>query len=225
MAILYEAETQEVIDYISDLHGNVPFHRQAARHQYSFSSRPFAEQLAVWNKVWHTQNHFWIRVHAFFFLEKYMKKEQHLREMWPVIVSWQDEVDDWGLCDALAKVYTRILELMPDEVFTQLQQWNLSADPWKRRQSVVSLLYYSRTKKKFLSFEAIAGQILPLLEDSEYYVQKGVGWTLREMYNVYPEKTLQLMSENIKRISSKAFPAAIEKMPVDVVGMLKDMRR
>ena len=62
--------------------------------------------------------------------------------MWPVIVGWQDSVDDWGLCDALAKVYTKILEIAPDEVYRVLKRWNVDADLWKRRQSVVSLLYY-----------------------------------------------------------------------------------
>jgi hypothetical protein len=38
-----------------------------------------------------------------------MNKPGALQAMWPVIVKWQDQVDDWPLCDALAKFIQRFL--------------------------------------------------------------------------------------------------------------------
>ena len=70
-----------------------------------------------------------------------------LQVMWPVIVKRQDQVDDWPLCDALAKIYTKVLVVAPAKAYAQLKKWNKNPDLWKRRQSVVSLLYYSCTKK------------------------------------------------------------------------------
>jgi 3-methyladenine DNA glycosylase AlkD len=219
-----KAEISEVLAHLRSISGNVPLHRMESKRGYSFSARPFAEQLAIWDHLWRTENHFWTRVHAFFFLEKHMKKEASLRQMWPVIVGWQNQVDDWGLCDALAKLYTRILELMPDEVYRQLQEWNTDPDLWKRRQSVVSLLYYSRTKKQYLPFEKITALLTPLITDREYYVQKGVGWALRELYNIYPAQALAYLKEHLADLSGAVLATATEKMDPALRGDLKAMR-
>jgi 3-methyladenine DNA glycosylase AlkD len=221
----YPVQLQEVLTHLHSVRGNVPLHRRESRRVYSFSAWPFAEQMAVWDVLWRTNNDFWIKLHAFFFLERHLKKDSELREMWPVVVCWQDQVDDWGLCDALAKIYTKILELEPVTVYEQLKIWNKDQDLWKRRQSVVSLLYYSRTKKLFLTFNEIEQLISPLLADKEYYVQKGVGWSLRELHTVYPDETLPWLKANIKLISSIAFTIAIEKVDAVTRNELKALRR
>lgn len=200
-------------------------HRKASKHSYSFSEKCFAEQLAIWNSIWKRGNNSWLRVHAFFFLERNINNVDALKQMWPVVVKWQDDVDDWGLCDALAKIYTNILVALPDEVYAQLKKWNRDNNLWKRRQSVVSLLYYSRTKRKHLPFEKIILLIMPLIDDKEYYVQKGVGWALRELWTVYPNKTLSFLKKNIKIISPIAFTIAIEKLRASGKKTLKALRK
>ena len=141
--------------------------------------------------------------------------------MWPVIVEWQNSVDDWGLCDSLSKVYTKIIEVNEAAVYVQLKAWNTDEDKWKRRQSVVSLLYYSRTKKRFLTFSQIEQLTHPLLKDKEYYVQKGVGWALRELHNVYPNETFARLKTHIRSVSSIAFTIALEKMDTDAKDRLQ----
>ena len=138
---------------------------------------------------------------------------------------WQEQVDDWGLCDALAKIYTKILVVIPGEVYAQLQAWNGSENLWKRRQSVVSLLYYSRTKKQYPSFDQVVQLISPLVADKEYYVQKGVGWALRELHSVYPEQALPWLKANIRQISAIAFTIAIEKMDAAMILEIKGLRK
>lgn len=215
----------EVNQHIAPLGGTVPAHRQAARHAYSFSSNSFAEQLLIWDYIWHHSTDFWTRLHAFFFLERHMRKDKALEEMWPVIVKWQGGVTDWGLCDSLSKIYTRMLELAPEKVYRVLKAWNKDKDLWKRRQSVVSLLYYSRTKKVYLPFNAIEPLITGLLSDKEYYVQKGVGWALREMHNVYPKETKAYLEKNIRKVSSIAFTIAMEKMGEAEKNKFKALRK
>jgi 3-methyladenine DNA glycosylase AlkD len=145
--------------------------------------------------------------------------------MWPVIVHWQDSVDDWGLCDALAKVYTKILVVAPGKVYPVLKEWNKDDNLWKRRQSVVSLLYYSRTKKTHLPFSKLGALITPLLADKEYYVQKGVGWALRECRNVYPKEAHAYLAKHLREISPIAFTIAVEKMAEKEKAVLKALRK
>jgi 3-methyladenine DNA glycosylase AlkD len=216
---------REVLQHVKTVPRSTPLQRKASRHSYSFSKKSFIEQLEIWDGIWKSSNDFWLHAHAFFFLERNMKDKKSIKQMWPVVFRWQDDIDGWGLCDAMAKIYTNILTLLPDKVYSQLKKWNKDSNLWKRRQSVVSLLYYSRTKKKHLSFEKIIRLITPLLTDDEYYVQKGVGWALRELHAVYPGKSLMFLQKNVKKISSTAFTIAIEKLSSSEKAKLKALRR
>jgi 3-methyladenine DNA glycosylase AlkD len=148
-------------------------------------------------------------------------------ELISVIPSWVDHVDNWGHSDYLSKFYTRFLE---EEKFRKiflpiLKEWNSHSDPWKRRQSMVALMYYARTRKNHLPFKTIISFVKPHLEAPEYFVQKGLGWTLRECYNVYPELTYSFIEASYHKISSTAFTAACEKMASHQKERLKRKRK
>jgi 3-methyladenine DNA glycosylase AlkD len=203
----------------------VPAHRRAFKQGFSFSASSFEAQLPLWDYVWKHSGSSRAQLHAFFFLERYVTKKELHHKLWETSADWQELVNDWGLCDALAKINTKALETLPARVYERLKLWNKDEDLWKRRQSIVSLLYYSRTKKIFLPFEKIIALIGPLLEDNEYYVQKGVGWSLREVHNVYPVDTMAFLEQNLMRVSAIAFTIAIEKMGSGKKGILKAKRR
>ena len=61
-----------------------------------------------------------------------------------------------------------------------------------------------------------------LLDDDHYYVQKGVGWALREAWNVYPEETFEFLKKHAHRIATAGWTAATEKLaPRDKKILLK----
>lgn len=205
---------------------SAPAWRAAYKKGYSFSALPFEEQLEIWSYIWkNAGNGYWTRIQPVFFCETFMTKKEKLVASWETLRHWQDDVDHWGYCDSLSKIYTKTLELLPAEVYAQLVKWNTDKDLWKRRQSLVSLLYYSRTKKIVLPYGDIIRLIDPLLEDEEYYVQKGVGWALREVNNVYPKETGKFLDQHIRRISAIAFTAATEKIDAAVKEKLKQKRK
>ena len=76
-----------------------------------------------------------------------------------------------------------------------------------------------------MSFELTRQLLTPLLNDKEYFVQKAVGWTLRESYNVYPKKTYVFINEHIRMISPVAFTTCLEKMTEKEKQALKQKRR
>jgi 3-methyladenine DNA glycosylase AlkD len=214
----------EVVAGIQSVSRVIPAQRALHKFGFSFTKEPFETQLEIWNQIW-ANSGYQVQIHAFFFLERWLNRKELLGTVLQTSVMWQEDVDDWPLNDSLSKINTKALELHTDQVYPQLVQWNQSENLWKRRQSVVSLLYYSRTKKVFLPFQQIAVLVRPLLTDKEYYVQKGVGWTLREMYNVYPEDTYQFLTQHIIDISAIAFTIAIEKMDDERKNELKRHRK
>jgi 3-methyladenine DNA glycosylase AlkD len=94
-----------------------------------------------------------------------------------------------------------------------------------RRQSVLSPLCYARSRKVKPPFNKIIALVKPLLNDPDYYVQKGVGWCLRETGIVYPEKTFVFLTEYHHVITSTAFAAAAEKLPAKQKEQLKLLRK
>lgn len=204
---------------------NAPAQRRIFKQNYSFSDLSSTEQLIIWDFIWNNASDFWIRMHSFLFCESKIRDKDFLVKSWDIIKHWQKKVNNWGDCDALSKIYTKILELIPDKVLEQLERWNKSTNLWDRRQSIVSLLYFSRTKKVILPYNSIIQFIDRLINDKEYYVQKGVGWSLKELYNVYPAETLKYFENNIKKISPIAFTAATEKLNKGDKERLKKLRK
>jgi len=204
---------------------NVAAQTKLSKQKYSFSNFSFSEQLIIWDYIWNNSPDEWTRMQSYLFLDSCIKDKNLLVESWGKIKNWQKRVDNWGDCDALSKIYTKILEIIPAEVLEQIEKWNKSTNLWDRRQSLVSLLYFSRTKKVVLPYNTIVKFIDTIINDPEYYVQKAVGWSLKELYNVYPNETLPYLYENIKKISAIAFSAATEKLKKEDKEKLKRIRK
>ncbi len=142
-----------------------------------------------------------------------------------LLTTWLDKVDNWALSDELSGLYSEYLEDDPSWL-SLYKKWNRSENSWKRRQSLVGLLFYSRfRKKKHLTWKQIKDFIDPLLGDSDYYVQKGVGWTLREAYQWYPETVFDYIYKNSGKIDPVGWYACTEKMSAKEKAALKVRRR
>lgn len=201
----------------------VPQQRQLLKVGYSFSHLSMNEQLAVWNSIWYGCKHHESKAQALFWLSN-IKDINILVEFWPTIKDWITAVDSWDASDNLSSVYVRILEDAENIIYPTLQAWNKSKNSWERRQSLVSLLYYSSARKKVLPHKKIFSLIENLLGDPDKFVQKGVGWTLRECYSVYPEITEKFVRQRATILSATAFSAASEKWPSDLLLELKTTR-
>jgi 3-methyladenine DNA glycosylase AlkD len=153
-------------------------------------------------------------------------KSWNKEELLAVIPSWVNYVDNWAHSDFLSKFYSKFLgdEQHRTYLLNLLKEWNKDKNPWKRRQSMVALIY-PRAPKNPLPFKTIISFVKPHLTDQEYFVQKGVGWALRECYSLYPKLTFDFINEHFDKVSSTAFTAACEKMTVAQKEHLKRKRK
>jgi 3-methyladenine DNA glycosylase AlkD len=202
----------------------VPIQRQIAKEFFSFSKKEFIQQLHIWEEVFHSAKLFETKSQALFFVAEHFKFADK-KILWQSLNRWVKSIDNWAHSDLLSSFYAKILEEEELLVLPTLKKWNSSKFLWERRQSIVSLIYYRRTKKFFVSFGVMKSYIENLLDDKEYYVQKGVGWTLREMRQVYKIETDIFLLKNIGRISSIAFSTSIEHMSKIEKEKLKLIRK
>lgn len=193
---------------------------------FSFSKKTVEENFEIYNSIYHLSGSFEGKNIAFIFLDKNHTKLSIASQL-QILPLWINKVDNWAHSDSLSKYLTRLLahKTSTKEMLSILKKWNSSANLWERRQSLISLYYYARTKKEFINYEISEKLIFNLLFDNEYYVQKAVGWALRESFNAYPKQTFTFIETNIKSISSVAFTTCIEKMSDSQKLILKTKRK
>lgn len=191
---------------------------------FSFHSDPEATFLA-YDAIFQNSRSFEGKNLAFIFLDRNYKHIPAKLQA-KVLPQWVNHVDNWAHSDNLSKFLSRLVELPEtrESMIARINQWNRSKSLWERRQSLVALFYYARTKKQHLPFDYVIGLIETLLHDQEYFVQKAVGWTLRESYNVYPKETYRFLQQHIAGLSPYAFTASTEKMNAKDKAALKEKR-
>jgi 3-methyladenine DNA glycosylase AlkD len=192
---------------------------------FSFSERPIADQWRIWDFIFRASPTFEVITAAFAFADTHRGPELAARRK--LLERWVERSDNWATSDGLSSLYARILEHDRAALLSTLSKWAGSKNPWKRRQSLVSLLYYSRGRdpQRVLPYARLIAFVELQIADPHYYVQKGVGWTIREIYNVYPRETTAWLTKNITRVAAPAWQAATEKLPPATKSELKALRK
>lgn len=202
----------------------VPAQRAIYKKGYSFSHLKPEEQIEIWDSIWQQSNCHDVMTQAIFFWEKHITKID-AEIAWNSLKGWISKVDNWAHSDGLSGLYSYLLEIKPVMVLPQLKKWNKSKNPWERRQSAVGLIHYHSKRKEVLSYTILISFIENLLDDKDYFVQKGVGWALREIGNIYPKETFAFLKKNYTSITGIAFAAASEKLNTKEKEELKKLRK
>lgn len=180
-----------------------------------------SKQNKLWNYVWKNSFYYEAMSSAIYSFQYRQLTESEFK----MIAGWTKRITCWEHSDDLSKIYAQCLEENRQLVLPYLKKWNHSKNFWERRQSVVSLLEYSSKRKRTLPFKQLVSFITPLLKDKEYYVQKGIGWTLREIYNLFPKETLRYIESNLEVIHPNAYSAAVEKLSPAKKKELREKRK
>lgn len=197
------------------LNHNMPTLRQELSTLFSTKEKSYSEDLyPIMEQLWFESDIFDAKMLAVYWLDK--QKPEFLVKNSKAILNWAHAIDNWAHSDGLCAIFARMFEHSPQTVLPVYLKWNKHKNPWLRRCSMVGTFYYSRNRKKQPSFELAKKLITPHLVAKEYYVQKGVGWTIREMYNVYPNKSIKFIKDKNRFLTPIAWVAASEKLPAKI---------
>jgi len=188
----------------------VPEMRNLVQTGYSFYDKSVSEVLTIWTKIISQATTFEEISQALIYYQ-YRKEELSFKHF-VAFKKWIPFIDNWEHSDRMSDLLAILYEKYPKKMYPVYLKWNKHKNPWFRRQSIVGLLYYSSQRKKYPPFSKTISLITPLINDTDLYVQKGVGWTLRELYNVYPEKTYSYLLSHAKEIPPAGWQAATEKL-------------
>ncbi len=198
--------------------------RQLSKQGFGFSALPIEIRLQIWDEIWQNSNSYEVLSQAELFIEYHIKKIKP-EVLWPVLQTWVKRIDNWAHSDSLSSFYSKIFLAFPQEIYGQLMSWSDSDNLWERRQSLVVVACIMRNKKALLSFEESIDSIEKLMMDKEYFVQKGIGWALREIYRHYHEEQLKFLYKSANKMTSTAFATATEKIDALEKENLKQLRK
>jgi|TARA_B100000315_G_scaffold260938_1_gene328013 3-methyladenine DNA glycosylase AlkD len=124
-------------------------------------------------------------------LEQSVKKNFHcnvsLFEYLVTTKSWWDTVD-W--------LATRIIGLYfqknPELIQNHIPEWNESKNMWLNRVAILFQLKYKRDTDETLLFNIIKSHS----GSKEFFIQKAIGWALREYSKSFPEVVKDFVEEN-----------------------------
>ncbi|MBL4681081.1 MAG: DNA alkylation repair protein [Pseudomonadales bacterium] len=203
------------------LYIRVPQLRKITKTGYSFYALPAQEIVNIWDYIWRNTQWYEVAHQALY----YYQHKTLLKFEFAQIKHWIRRCDCWEHSDDLSKIYAQVVEDNATWILPYYDKWNRSDNPWQRRQSIVGLIEYASKRRRVLPYEELIQFVQTLLDDEDYYVQKGVGWTLREIYNVYPSEALGFIERNIKQLSPNAFSSATEKLDKNTKTRLKLLRK
>jgi len=199
----------------------VPTQKEIFKKGFSFAKS--ASEFEVWNHIFKSSDVFEARALAMLFVRQQRDNVQY--ELWPALKEWVNYVDNWALSDELSHVYAQLLESNFKKFKPFFEQMNHSKNPWLRRQSVVGMMNYSRMRKKYPPKAWMLKQVRHLLNDPHIYVQKGVGWALREIHNIDPKLQEDFVRKNLNKISPTAWYAATENYSAAAKKKLVELRK
>jgi 3-methyladenine DNA glycosylase AlkD len=99
----------------------------------------------------------------------------------------------WDSVDALASNYLgRYLRVFPKERETLIKSWRKSENRWLRRSCLIFQLRY----KSQTNFELLKSLILEFKHEKEFFIQKAIGWSLREYAKTNPVSVRNFVEES-----------------------------
>lgn len=203
---------------------NVPTHRAVTKAAAALTEKEFGlnskslsaverleAQIAEWRLwlgVWNHTDNYDVRSVVLIWMSA-KERLQLRRRQWKDLFAMAETVDNWALSDGLSMMIADVLEQDP-KLFAHFKKWNTSKNPWLRRQSLVGIYCYARFRKKPIAPGLTLGLIEKLLDDPHFYVQRGVGWTLREVDRLDAQLQRAFVKKHLHRISGVAWFAASE---------------
>ncbi len=201
----------------------LPLMHELEEKGFSFYKLSKQEILKTWTYIWNTS-----KFHEPMYLPLFYYR-RHLdgldKKAWSTLKTWVDRVENWEHADALCALYSVLLERYPKLIEPTLRKWNKDKNPWKQRCSIVSTIYYASKNRKAPPLKLVFELAEPLIKHSDPYVQKGVGWQLREAYNLDPKQTLKFLNKHLLTLPATAFSYATEKLDKKTKAEMKAKRK
>lgn len=121
------------------------------------------------------------------------------------------ESTGWDHIDGIATGLVSAVLSKNKKAFDYLNKWSNSSNFWLRRAAIISQINLFRKGKgnKELCFDIMKKQF----DDSEFFIRKAIGWTLRELSKEDPQTVYRFLKKNKAQMSSLSFREGSRRLP------------
>lgn len=129
----------------------------------------------------------------------------------------------WALIDDLAmNVVAPMFSAMPDAVRIR-SMWAQDEDFWVRRTAMLALL--PRLRRGLEDWQEFGEYADAMLMEEEFFIQKAIGWVLREVSKHSPELVFEWMEPRASSASSVTFREAMKYLSEEQRSQLSELRK
>ena len=169
------------------------------------------EKREIWEmceKLWKSG---WMEERSIAINWSFRMKDKYEKEDMAVFERWLKKyVKNWAHCDVFCTSTMGEMLVRYPLFLKKLNKWARSRNRWMRRAAAVSFIYPVKREKYLKETIEMADR---LLMDKDDMVQKGYGWMLKEMANLYPMEVYEFVMKRKDKMPRTALRYAIEKMP------------
>jgi len=121
-------------------------------------------------------------------------------EVWAFVTKRLIDLDGWAVADNLASAGSRCLIADPGRL-DAVEAWIENPRLWTRRAALVFTLPWAKEKR---DPERMLGWAVRLAEDRQWFIQKAVGWWLRELSKRDPKRVRRFLKDHGEKLTGVA---------------------
>ena len=121
-------------------------------------------------------------------------------QLWKFVRTRVPDLDGWAVADNLASVGSRCLLSDPRRL-DDVEPWITSQHLWTKRAALVFTLPWTRSGR---APERMLGWASTLADDPQWFIQKAIGWWLRELSKRDPTRVRRFLREHSPKLKSVA---------------------
>lgn len=136
--------------------------------------------------------------------------------VWALIAGWAEGFDSWALADHASAAGSRRLLADPSRL-DHVAGWTQHANMWTRRAALVMTLPWARLPHPKPAEMAVRRRVLGwcagYADDRDWFIQKAVGWWLRDLSRHDPAMVREWLAAHGERLKPFARREAARRLP------------
>lgn len=130
------------------------------------------------------------------------------KEVWTLVKSFMKDVDGWALEDTLARAAWKCIDENP-RLLDELDKWSTHKNFWMRRAVLIFTLPFAKPGK---DPKRMLGWAAQYANDREWFIQKAIGWWLRDLGAHNPERVIQFLNDHWDKLQYVAKKESTRKL-------------
>lgn len=114
----------------------------------------------------------------------------------------------WDIVDGCSRRFGELLLANPEIMTPLLRAWATDDFMWKRRMSMIAQLHSATRTNTVLLDYALESN----LSDTEFFIRKALGWSLRQYGKTDPQWVLEWVTRNKADMSNLSYREAIKRL-------------